>query len=51
MPWPGFLAKLSPERAAPILREGQCKPVSDYEYVLNLLRDPSSKALLWPFDL
>ena len=39
MPWPGILAKLSPERVTPILREGQCKPVSDYEYVLNLLRD------------
>jgi hypothetical protein len=42
MPWLGLLAKLSPERAAPILREGQCKPVSDYEYV-NLLRDPLFK--------
>lgn len=50
MPWSGLLAKLSPERVAPILREGQCKPVS-YEYVLNLLRDPSSKAFLWLFDL
>ena len=49
MPWSGFLAKLSPERAAPILREGQCKPVSDYEYVLNLLRDPSSKGLALAF--
>ncbi|KAH9165611.1 hypothetical protein EDB89DRAFT_289298 [Lactarius sanguifluus] len=39
MPWPGLLAKLSPERVAPILREGQCKPVSDYDKPPNMLSD------------
>jgi hypothetical protein len=39
MQWPNLLIKLSPERVQSILREGQCKPVSDYKYVMIILRD------------
>jgi len=46
MQWLNLLGKLSPERIQPILREGQCKPVSDYKYVVNILRDPPSTASL-----
>jgi hypothetical protein len=38
MQWSHLLAKLSPERVQPILREGQCKPPADYKYVMVVLR-------------
>jgi hypothetical protein len=51
MQWSHLLAKLSPERVQPILREGQCKPPADYKYVIVILRYTSQ----WPpfglFDL
>ncbi|KAI0261885.1 hypothetical protein BC834DRAFT_421580 [Gloeopeniophorella convolvens] len=39
MQWQNLLAKLSPERAVPPLRDGQCRPVSNYRYVTDTLRD------------
>ncbi|KAH9959988.1 hypothetical protein BC827DRAFT_428157 [Russula dissimulans] len=36
MQWSNLLAKLSPERIQPILREGQCNPVSDYTKTPNM---------------
>lgn len=46
MHWSSLLGKLSPERIHPILREGQCKPVSDYKYVMIILRDLASEVPL-----
>lgn len=48
MQWLHLLAKLSPERVQPILREGQCKSPADYKYVIIILRDLASNA---PFGL
>jgi hypothetical protein len=45
MQWSNLLGKLSPERIHTILREGQCKPVSDYKYVMIRLRDMASDGL------
>jgi hypothetical protein len=51
MQWLHLLAKFSPERVQPILREGRCKPPDDYKYVIIILRDLASKASLWPLDI
>jgi len=51
MQWLHLLAKLSPKRVQPVLREGQCQPLADYKYVIVILRDLASKASLWPLDL
>ncbi len=50
MHWSHLLAKLSPERVQPILREGQCKPPADYKYVMIILRDMPPKASLSASD-
>src|SRR5260221_4176742 len=51
MPWPNIFGKLSPTRILPILREGQCSPVSNYKYVMIILRELAvSKVSLWPLD-
>ncbi|KAH9979144.1 hypothetical protein BJV74DRAFT_135142 [Russula compacta] len=39
MQWPNLLSKLSPECVYPILRDGQCKPVSDYSNTPNMSSD------------
>lgn len=48
MPWLGLLTKLSPERVAPILREGQCKPVSDCDKPPNMPSDHHESPSHWP---
>jgi hypothetical protein len=45
MQWLHLLAKLSPERVQPILREGQCKPPADYKYVMVTLRYTTQRPL------
>jgi hypothetical protein len=51
MQWLHLLAKLSPERVQPILREGQCKPPADYKYVMVILRYITQRPLFGLFDL
>ncbi|KAF8492181.1 hypothetical protein F5888DRAFT_927817 [Russula emetica] len=51
MQWSHLLAKLSPERVQPILREGQCKPPADYKYVMVILRYITQRPPFGIFDL
>jgi len=51
MQWSHLLAKLSPVRVQPILREGQCKPPADYKYVIVILRYVPQRPPFGLFDI